>query len=30
MKKYDESSDETKNSSAIDEELEKMKKELGL
>ena len=30
MKKYDESSDETKNSSAVDEELEKMKKELGL
>ena len=30
MKKYDESSDETKNSSTIDEELEKMKKELGL
>ena len=30
MKKYDENSDETKNSSAIDEELEKMKKELGL
>ena len=30
MKKYDESSEETKNSSAVDEELEKMKKELGL
>ena len=30
MKKYDENSDETKNSSAVDEELEKMKKELGL